>query len=185
MGLVGAAVAVEASFSPFCSVDVCTLRSLRGGGGGGGGGGAREQWPLQSLKSGVAAPLLPSRTSVAKEKMNKQQQFAISAKISKGKKSAETEYPWPEKIPAGADTEGALAYLNRFKPLPNKPKPVTLPFERPLIDLENKIDEVCASFSCDLLLCSMICEQIYTHQWLFQISRPLSGLFLTVEFALD
>ncbi|KAH8939438.1 hypothetical protein BDL97_15G037300 [Sphagnum fallax] len=134
MGLVG-----EASFSAFCSVDVCTLRSLRGGGGG---GGAREQWPLQSLKSGVAAQLLPSRTSVAKEKMNKQQQFAISAKISKGKKSAETEYPWPEKIPAGADTEGALAYLNRFKPLPNKPKPVTLPFERPLIDLENKIDEV-------------------------------------------
>lgn len=183
MGLVGAAVAVEASFSPFCSVDVCTLRSLRGGGGGG--AGAREQWPLQSLKSGVATQLLPSRTSVAKEKMNKQQQFAVSAKISKGKKSAETEYPWPEKIPAGADTEGALAYLNRFKPLPNKPKPVTLPFERPLIDLENKIDEVCASFSCDPLLCSMICEQTYTHQWLFQISRPLSGLFLTVEFALD
>jgi hypothetical protein len=116
--------------------------------------------------------------------MNKQQQFAISAKISKGKKSAETEYPWPEKIPAGADTEGALAYLNRFKPLPNKPKPVTLPFERPLIDLENKIDEVCASFSCYLLLCSMICEQTNTHQWLFQISRPLPGMFLTVEFAL-
>ncbi len=65
----------------------------------------------------------------------------------KGKKSSETEYPWPEKIPAGAEMDGALAFLNRFKPLPNKPKPFPLPFEHPLIDLENKIDEVCSFFT--------------------------------------
>ncbi|KAL2609090.1 hypothetical protein R1flu_027663 [Riccia fluitans] len=65
----------------------------------------------------------------------------VVAKIRKGKKSAETEYPWPEKI-KGDEQEGYLEYLCRFKPLPNKPKPVTLPFERPLVDLENKIDEV-------------------------------------------
>ncbi|BBN19710.1 acetyl-CoA carboxylase carboxyl transferase subunit alpha [Marchantia polymorpha subsp. ruderalis] len=65
----------------------------------------------------------------------------VVAKIRKGKKSAETEYPWPEKL-KGDEQEGYLEFLSGFKPLPTKPKPVTLPFERPLVDLENKIDEV-------------------------------------------
>lgn len=69
----------------------------------------------------------------------------ISAKIKKGKKSSEHEYPWPEKLPQGEFTDGALKFLNRFKPLTNPPKPVTLPFERPIVDLENKIDEVSSS----------------------------------------
>ncbi|KAJ7523171.1 hypothetical protein O6H91_18G040200 [Diphasiastrum complanatum] len=66
----------------------------------------------------------------------------VASKIRKGKKSpSETEYPWPEKI-TDPQEGGYLALLSRFKPLANKPKPVTLPFERPLVDLENKIDEV-------------------------------------------
>lgn len=68
--------------------------------------------------------------------------MVVCAKIGKGKKGTEHEYPWPEKLPQGEITTGALKYLNRFKPLANKPKPVTLPFERPIVDLENKIDEV-------------------------------------------
>ena len=67
----------------------------------------------------------------------------VCAKIKKGKMGPEEEYPWPEKFPPGEITHGALKYLNRFKPLPNPQKPVTLPFERPIVDLEHKIDEVC------------------------------------------
>jgi acetyl-CoA carboxylase carboxyl transferase subunit alpha len=66
----------------------------------------------------------------------------VSAKIRKGKKSVETEYPWPDKF-KGDEQDGYLKFLSRFKPLTQKPRPVTLPFERPLVDLENKIDEVC------------------------------------------
>jgi acetyl-CoA carboxylase carboxyl transferase subunit alpha len=69
----------------------------------------------------------------------------IVAKIKKGKMGPEEEYPWPDKFPPGEITDGALKYLNRFKPMPNPTKPVTLPFERPIADLENKIDEVSAS----------------------------------------
>ncbi|KAG0584737.1 hypothetical protein M758_3G232200 [Ceratodon purpureus] len=66
----------------------------------------------------------------------------VVAKIKKGKMGPEEEYPWPDKFPPGEITDGALKYLNRFKPMPNPPKPVTLPFERPIVELENKIDEV-------------------------------------------
>lgn len=69
----------------------------------------------------------------------------IVAKIKKGKMGPEEEYPWPDKFPPGEITDGALKYLNRFKPMPNPTKPVTLPFERPIADLENKIDEVSTS----------------------------------------
>lgn len=68
----------------------------------------------------------------------------VVAKIKMGKMGPEEEYPWPDKFPPGEITDGALKYLNRFKPMPNPPKPVTLPFERPIVDLENKIDEVSA-----------------------------------------
>lgn len=99
---------------------------------------------LQSSRNGVAegsgqavfAAKLPSR-SICDEKA-----VRVSAKIRKGKKSGETEYPWPEKFNKGDEQDGYLKFLSRFKPLPNKPKPVTLQFERPLVDLENKIDEV-------------------------------------------
>lgn len=70
----------------------------------------------------------------------------VVAKIKKGKMGPEEEYPWPDKFPPGEITDGALKYLNRFKPMPNPPKPVTLPFERPIVELENKIDEVRGSF---------------------------------------
>ncbi|KAL9435077.1 hypothetical protein AB3S75_021358 [Citrus x aurantiifolia] len=39
-------------------------------------------------------------------------------------------------------SSGHLTYLSYFKPQEEKPKPVTLPFERPLVDTEKKITEV-------------------------------------------
>ncbi|XP_061999907.1 acetyl-coenzyme A carboxylase carboxyl transferase subunit alpha, chloroplastic-like [Rosa rugosa] len=64
--------------------------------------------------------------------------FSIFAKIKKGKKY---DYPWPDDMDPNISS-GHLSYLSHFKPLTEKPKPVTLPFEKPLIDLEKKIIEV-------------------------------------------
>lgn len=63
--------------------------------------------------------------------------FRIIAKIKKGKKY---DYPWPDDM--DNISSGHLSYLSHFKPLTEKPKPVTLPFEKPLVDLEKKITEV-------------------------------------------
>lgn len=54
------------------------------------------------------------------------------------------EYPWPEN-PDQIDPSvkgGPLSYLSHFKPLSEKPKPVVLPFEKPLMDLQRKIIDV-------------------------------------------
>lgn len=65
--------------------------------------------------------------------------FHVVAKIRKGKKH---DYPWPDDIDPNLSS-GHLSYLSYFKPLKEKPKPVTLAFEKPLVDLEKKIVEVC------------------------------------------
>ncbi|KDP28655.1 hypothetical protein JCGZ_14426 [Jatropha curcas] len=64
--------------------------------------------------------------------------FRLIAKVKKWKKH---DYPWPDDIDPNI-TSGHLTYLSNFKPLAEKPKPVTLPFEKPLIDLEKRILEV-------------------------------------------
>lgn len=61
--------------------------------------------------------------------------------IARTKKWKKHEYPWPDNIDPSI-TSGHLSYLSHFKPLTEKPKPVTLPFEKPLIDLEKRIVEV-------------------------------------------
>lgn len=63
--------------------------------------------------------------------------FRVVCGVRKGKKH---EYPWPDNI--DPESKSPLAYLSHFKPLEEKPKPVTLAFEKPLIDLEQKILEV-------------------------------------------
>lgn len=63
--------------------------------------------------------------------------FRIFAGVKKWKKH---DYPWPDNI--DPNSQNPLAYLSNFKPLEEKPKPVTLAFEKPLIDLEQKIIEV-------------------------------------------
>ncbi|XP_058099546.1 acetyl-coenzyme A carboxylase carboxyl transferase subunit alpha, chloroplastic-like isoform X2 [Magnolia sinica] len=57
------------------------------------------------------------------------------AMIKKWKKH---DYPWPDEIDPNVKG-GHLSYLSHFKPLKEKPKPVTLNFEKPLRDLEKKI----------------------------------------------
>ncbi|CAD5173742.1 unnamed protein product [Musa acuminata subsp. malaccensis] len=64
--------------------------------------------------------------------------FCVVARIKKGQKN---EYPWPEDIDPNLKS-GHLSYLSRFKPLMEKPKPVTLEFEKPLVELQKKIIDV-------------------------------------------
>lgn len=63
--------------------------------------------------------------------------FSVSAKL----KSRMDGYPWP-KDPDLNVKGGVLFHLSPFKPLKEKPKPVTLDFEKPLLDLEKKIVDV-------------------------------------------
>ncbi|XP_020082027.1 LOW QUALITY PROTEIN: acetyl-coenzyme A carboxylase carboxyl transferase subunit alpha, chloroplastic-like [Ananas comosus] len=62
----------------------------------------------------------------------------IFARIKKAQKH---DYPWPDDIDPNLKS-GHLSYLSHFKPLSVKPKPVTLAFEKPLVDLEKKIMDV-------------------------------------------
>lgn len=64
--------------------------------------------------------------------------FSVAAKLRKVKKH---EYPWPENPDPNVEG-GVFTYLNRFKPLKEPPKPVILDFEKPLLDLQQKVDEV-------------------------------------------
>ncbi|KAI9085403.1 hypothetical protein K1719_032659 [Acacia pycnantha] len=68
----------------------------------------------------------------------KRRDFTVSAKM-KGKKKYER--PWPIN-PDPNVKGGVLTHLSHFKPLQEKPKPVILDFEKPLVELEKKIDDV-------------------------------------------
>ena len=96
----------------------------------------RDVFSREFLGSSLArAKQIWSKEIYRNKRRNK---FHIIAKIKKGKKY---DYPWPDDM--DNITSGHLSYLSHFKPLTEKPKPVTLPFEKPLIDLEKKITEVC------------------------------------------
>ncbi|GBG62389.1 hypothetical protein CBR_g30342 [Chara braunii] len=57
------------------------------------------------------------------------------------KPKRDPDYPWPDKF-QGAKP-GFLSFLSKFKPVSGaKGKPLMLPFEKPLIELEQKIVEV-------------------------------------------
>lgn len=64
--------------------------------------------------------------------------LSIVAKVRKVKKH---DYPWPQD-PDPNVKGGVLSHLSPFKPLNEKPKPVTLEFEKPLMDLQKKIIDV-------------------------------------------
>ncbi|KAL5565608.1 hypothetical protein UlMin_028772 [Ulmus minor] len=71
-------------------------------------------------------------------KVGNSKKICVSAKLGKGKKH---DYPWPDDIDPNISS-GFLTYLSHFKPLAEKPKPVTLAFEKTLVDLEQKIIEI-------------------------------------------
>ncbi|GLT92659.1 hypothetical protein SLE2022_104860 [Rubroshorea leprosula] len=64
--------------------------------------------------------------------------FTVTAKLRKVKKH---DYPWP-RDPDLNVKGGPLIHLSPFKPLKEKPKPVTLDFEKPLVEIEKKILDV-------------------------------------------
>ncbi|KDP24495.1 hypothetical protein JCGZ_25059 [Jatropha curcas] len=91
---------------------------------------------LRSSSNGVSG--IPLRTLGRARFSSKTKDFAVIAKIRKVKKQ---EYPWPDN-PDPNVAGGVLSHLSPFKPLKEKPKPVTLDFEKPLIGLEKKIIDV-------------------------------------------
>ncbi|XP_011019165.1 PREDICTED: acetyl-coenzyme A carboxylase carboxyl transferase subunit alpha, chloroplastic-like [Populus euphratica] len=92
---------------------------------------------LRSSKSGGANGI-PLRTLGKARFSVKTRDLSVVAKVRKVKKH---EYPWPED-PDPNVKGGVLTHLSHFKPLKEKPKPVTLEFEKPLVALEKKIIDV-------------------------------------------
>ncbi|ERN09661.1 hypothetical protein AMTRI_Chr08g202420 [Amborella trichopoda] len=76
--------------------------------------------------------------TLAKARFVTRRSATVSAKIGKGKKN---DSPWPDEIDPNAKG-GYVGYLSEFKKLTEKPKPVTLSFEKPLVDLKKKIMDV-------------------------------------------
>lgn len=86
---------------------------------------------------------IPTMHISQKQTTTSADRLTVSAKIRKTKRAPmDPDYPWPEKYKA--EEEGFLAFLSRkFREnTKEKSKPMVLPFERPLVDLENKIEEV-------------------------------------------
>ncbi|KAG6744209.1 hypothetical protein POTOM_052920 [Populus tomentosa] len=92
---------------------------------------------LRSSKScGVSG--IPLRTLGKARFSVKTRDLSVVAKARKVKKH---EYPWPAD-PDPNVKGGVLTHLSHFKPHKEKPKPVTLDFEKPLVALEKKIIDV-------------------------------------------
>ncbi|MBA0601402.1 hypothetical protein Gorai_004581, partial [Gossypium raimondii] len=68
----------------------------------------------------------------------KKRDATVAAKLKKGKKH---DYPWPAD-PDPNVKGGVLTHLSHFKPLKEKQKPVTLDFEKPLVEIEKKMIDV-------------------------------------------
>ncbi|KAE8733443.1 Acetyl-coenzyme A carboxylase carboxyl transferase subunit alpha [Hibiscus syriacus] len=71
--------------------------------------------------------------------------FAVSKRgvtvVAKLRKVKKHEYPWPAD-PDPNVKGGVLSHLSHFKPLKEKQKPVTLDFEKPLVNFEKKMIDV-------------------------------------------
>lgn len=97
---------------------------------------------LQSSSNGVSG--VPLRALGRARLGMSKREFVISAKVRKVKKH---DYPWPDNADENVKG-GVLSHLSPFKPLKEKPKPVTLDFEKPLMDLQKKIIDVCLRLFC-------------------------------------
>lgn len=91
---------------------------------------------LRSSSNGVSG--VPLKVLGRAQFSTRRRDFAVTAKLRKVKKH---EYPWPDDADPNVKG-GVLSHLSPFKPLKEKPKPVTLDFEKPLVDLEKKIIDV-------------------------------------------
>ncbi|KAG9147898.1 hypothetical protein Leryth_003500 [Lithospermum erythrorhizon] len=91
---------------------------------------------LQSSSNGVCG--MPLKALGRARLGTKRRDFTVFAKQRKVKKH---EYPWTQDPDLNVKG-GVLIHLSPFKPLKEKPKPVTLEFEKPLMDLQKKIIDV-------------------------------------------
>ncbi|XP_019161246.1 PREDICTED: acetyl-coenzyme A carboxylase carboxyl transferase subunit alpha, chloroplastic isoform X2 [Ipomoea nil] len=91
---------------------------------------------LRSSRSGVCG--VPLKALGRARLGSKKRDFAVSAKLRKVKKHI---HPWPKDLDPNVKG-GVLRHLSPFKPLKEKPKPVILDFEKPLIGLQKKIIDV-------------------------------------------
>lgn len=91
---------------------------------------------LRSSSNGVSG--IPLR-ALGRARFNpRRKDMSVSAKLGKGKRH---EYPWPKDADANVKG-GVLTHLSDFKPLKEKPKPVVLEFEKPLLLIEKKISDL-------------------------------------------
>ncbi|GLT89474.1 hypothetical protein SLE2022_074530 [Rubroshorea leprosula] len=81
---------------------------------------------------------IPLKTLGRARFCQKRRDFNVTAMLRKVKKH---EYPWP-RDPDPNVKGGPLIHLSPFKPLKEKPKPVTLDFEKPLVEIEKRILDV-------------------------------------------
>ncbi|XP_010528760.1 PREDICTED: acetyl-coenzyme A carboxylase carboxyl transferase subunit alpha, chloroplastic-like [Tarenaya hassleriana] len=99
-------------------------------------GGSSASDFLRSSSNGVSG--IPLKTLGRARFFPRRRDLAITARLRKIKKF---EYPWPENPDPNVEG-GILTYLSTFKPLKDRPKMVTLGFEKPLVELEKKIVDV-------------------------------------------
>lgn len=122
---------------------------------------------LRSSSNGVSG--IPLSTLGKARFSSKTRDFSVIAKIRKVKKH---EYPWPDN-PDPNVKGGVLTHLSPLKPLKDKPKPVTLDFEKPLVDLEKKIIDVIhfvlGEFEC--LVVRFISGSLTTVFYLLQVQK--------------
>ncbi|XP_045793425.1 acetyl-coenzyme A carboxylase carboxyl transferase subunit alpha, chloroplastic isoform X1 [Trifolium pratense] len=94
---------------------------------------------LRSSTGGFTGVPLRSLGSAGLVLKRRELTVSVTARLKKGRKKK--EYPWPSN-PDPNVKGGVLTHLSPFKPLKEKPTPVTLDFEKPLVDLQKKIIEV-------------------------------------------
>ncbi|XP_008798963.1 acetyl-coenzyme A carboxylase carboxyl transferase subunit alpha, chloroplastic [Phoenix dactylifera] len=103
--------------------------------------GASVSDPLWSSCNGVSGVPLKSLGRSRMGTRTRTRKSLSAAVVAKLKKVKKHDYPWPDEIDPNVKG-GYLSYLSHFKPLKAKPKLVTLPFEKPLMDLEKKLIDV-------------------------------------------
>lgn len=115
-------------------------------------GGASASDYLRSSSNGVSGVSLRT-LGRSKFTTTRTRALSVSARLKKGKKF---DHPWPAN-PDPNVKGGVLSYLSTFKPLGDTQKPVTLDFERPLVELEKKIVDVRTNEYCQpYVVCSLM-----------------------------
>lgn len=96
---------------------------------------------LRSSSNGVGG--IPLIILLGRARLGVQRRKGFTTVTSMARKVKKHDYPWTSD-PDPNVKGGVLTHLSHFKPLKDKPKQVTLEFEKPLMVLEKKIIGVSA-----------------------------------------